>query len=185
MVNLSHEPCVPWTFADLEALPETPWRFEIVDGSLMMTPGPGRRHEVVSENLRIALREVLGRSWRVIGPQNLDLDPSYLIPDLIVISAELARHDAVLTVPADVELVVEIVSPGSRTSDRITKPVQYAAAGIPAYWRVEIEGTISLTAYALGAGDTLYTELGTWSEGQTAVVTQPFSVELPINHLKP
>jgi hypothetical protein len=72
-----------------------------------------------------------------------------------------------------------------RTSDRITKPVQYAAAGIPAYWRVEIEGTISLTAYALGAGDTLYTELGTWSEGQTAVVTQPFSFELPINHPKP
>ncbi len=185
MVNLVHEPFAPWTFADLEAIPESPWRFEILDGSLMMTPGPGRRHEVISDNLRAALRASLGASWRVIGPQNLDLDPSYLIPDLVVISAQTAKHDAVLTAPRDVALVIEIVSPGSRTTDRITKPAKYADAGIPAYWRVETEGVISLTVYTLEESASVYTELGTWSEGQTALIMEPFRVELAIDQLKP
>jgi len=41
--------------------------------------------------------------------------------------------------PAEVLLAVEVVSPGSVTTDRITKPAQYAAAGIANFWRVETE----------------------------------------------
>jgi Uma2 family endonuclease len=37
----------------------------------------------------------------------------------------------------DVELVVEVVSPDSRTRDREIKPHKYAAAGIRYFWRVE------------------------------------------------
>lgn len=39
--------------------------------------------------------------------------------------------------PADVDLVVEIVSPESQTRDRVIKPEEYAAAGIPEFWLVE------------------------------------------------
>lgn len=51
--------------------------------------------------------------------------------------------------PTDVELVIEIVSPGSVTEDRITKPAQYAAQGIGAFWRIEIDNELSLSAYVL------------------------------------
>jgi hypothetical protein len=37
--------------------------------------------------------------------------------------------------------VAEIVSPGSETTDRIVKLDQYARAGIPFYWRVELTAT--------------------------------------------
>jgi Uma2 family endonuclease len=38
---------------------------------------------------------------------------------------------------ADIDLVVEVVSPESRGRDRVTKPLEYAAAGIPEFWLVE------------------------------------------------
>jgi Uma2 family endonuclease len=38
-------------------------------------------------------------------------------------------------------LVVEVVSPGSETTDRIVKADQYARAGIQFYWRIEHAAT--------------------------------------------
>jgi Uma2 family endonuclease len=38
---------------------------------------------------------------------------------------------------ADVLLVIEIVSPGSRRTDHVTKLREYAKAGIPTYWIVD------------------------------------------------
>jgi Uma2 family endonuclease len=38
---------------------------------------------------------------------------------------------------ADVDLVVEVVSPESAKRDRVIKPEEYATAGIPEFWLVE------------------------------------------------
>ncbi len=38
---------------------------------------------------------------------------------------------------ADVDLVVEVISPESGGRDRVIKPVEYARAGIPGFWLVE------------------------------------------------
>ena len=46
--------------------------------------------------------------------------------------------DAYPTRPEHLLLAAEIVSPGSETTDRVVKPDQYARAGIPFYWRVEL-----------------------------------------------
>jgi hypothetical protein len=40
---------------------------------------------------------------------------------------------------ADVLLAVEIVSPGSRNVDLHLKPFEYADAGIPHYWLVDLD----------------------------------------------
>jgi Uma2 family endonuclease len=81
--------------------------------------------------------------------------------------------------------VVEVVSPGSITTDRVTKPAQYAAAGIPAYWRVETDPDVSLTAYRLPEGSTVYAEIGTWTRGEIAHLTEPVVVDVPIGQLLP
>lgn len=178
-------PVGQWTFDGLRALPESAWRFEIVDGGLVMTPPPGRRHEVVSAGLRTELQRQLAPGHVVLGPLGVDLAPSMRIPDLVVVSADTARSDAELTAVDELELVIEIVSPGSRLTDRVTKPAQYAAAGVGAYWRVETEDTVSLTAYILGEGAATYTELGTWGEGETARIEEPFDLEIAIDALVP
>lgn len=59
-------------------------------------------------------------------------------------------------------LVVEVVSPGSRTTDRVAKPRGYAAAGIPLFWRVETEPDLLVQAFVLRAG--AYESVGTVRE---------------------
>ena len=60
-------------------------------------------------------------------------------PDVVVYRADTI--DVTPTRPEHVLLVAEIVSPGSETTDRIVKLDQYARAGIPFYWRLELTAT--------------------------------------------
>lgn len=175
----------PWTFEDLQTLPESPWRYEIVDGGLEMSPSPSMRHQIVDRRLGMLLNTNIQPERYAFGPISVDMHPTYRIPDLVVIDSVLVHEDLPFLQPGDVELAIEIVSPGSLTTDRITKPAQYAAAGIGAYWRVETAGDISITAYVLRPDDSVYTELGTWSEGETMRVTEPFDIELEIAQLAP
>ena len=54
--------------------------------------------------------------------------------------------------PAAVGLVVEVVSPSSRKTDRFAKPGEYAEAGVDLFWRVETEPDLLLVAYRLSGG---------------------------------
>ena len=51
----------------------------------------------------------------VIGPMAVDLHPSYRIPDLIVVRVDLRKANFDPLPPNHAQLVVEVVSPGSRT----------------------------------------------------------------------
>jgi Uma2 family endonuclease len=174
-----------WTFDDLQTLPEdVDWRrYEIVDGSLVVSPSTSRVHEVVSDSVRSVIRAALPPSTRVIGPIGVDLGHSYRIPDLVVVPNRVFAVNAPLLDPSDVQLAVEVVSPGSVTTDRVTKPAQYAAAGIPAYWRVETDPEVSVAAYVLEGA--VYRELGTWRAGEIARITTPFAVEITVSELAP
>lgn len=171
-----------WTIEDVRALEVADWwRYEVVDGALVVSPAAAADHEVAGEELRAAIRAALDPELIVIGPMGLDLGTSYFVPDLLVTSRAGLRGRVMLA-PADVLLVVEIVSPGSVTMDRVLKPAKYAAAGIRAYWRVETD-PVALTAYVLPHGADVYTEVGTWGAGESAVVTVPFPVSIEIDRL--
>ena len=174
----------PWTVDDLADLPEGPWRYEIVDGSLLMSPAPAPRHEVVLASLLILLRETVPSPERVLGPAGVTFGASYRVPDLVVVREGIDLWDAKTISPADVELVIEIVSPGSVTEDRITKPAQYAAQGIGAFWRIEIDNELSLSAYVLQPGNDFYTAIGTWVEGERVDLREPFVFSFAIGQLR-
>lgn len=60
---------------------------------------------------------------------------------------------------ADVLLAVEIISPGSRSVDLHLKPYEYAEAGIPHYWVVDLGPPApSITVYHVGAPEIGYVE---------------------------
>lgn len=180
-----------WTYDELvdyvESLPHdvNPHCYEIVDGSLVVTPSPDVVHEAASDRLRAILRDAYGPDYLVGGPLDIELGRSYLTPDLVVIPRSLIGQRSRPLPPSDVLLVVEVVSPGSVTTDRITKPAQYAAAGIPVYLRLETDPELSLTAYRLPEGGTVYAEVGSWTRGQTAHLSEPFPVDVVLDQLLP
>ena len=65
----------------------------------------------------------------------IEMGTSNLVPDVTVLRPH--SSGSIWVDPADVALVVEIESEETRRYDRLLKPAVYAAAGIPAYWRVE------------------------------------------------
>lgn len=146
-----------WTVDDLDALPnDDHLRYELVDGCLLVTPPPPLRHQSAAAQLAFLLHGAVGDGWRVIGEAGLRIDRvNYRVPDVMVIAASAltkAKAD-----PGDMLLAVEVMSPSSVSTDRVTKPAQYAAAGIPYFWRVELREPVLVT-HALEGGD--YRETG-------------------------
>lgn len=81
---------------------------------------------------------VTGGGWEISTPSGVRK------PDVLVIPMAVARaaivHESPKPIPGTgVRLVVEVLSPGSRSerADRVHKVREYAALGIPQYWIVE------------------------------------------------
>ncbi|GAB3403705.1 Uma2 family endonuclease [Flindersiella endophytica] len=80
-------------------------------------------------------------------------------------------------------LVVEIVSPGSETTDTVDKPAEYAKCGIPHYWivRVDMTGVSVIERYRLDEASRSYKHLGTFMKdeaGSKPEVTNPIKIEI-------
>lgn len=169
----------PWTVADLYALPDDGLRYELVEGTLLVSPPPAPVHQLAARRLATLLAGVLPPSWEVVEAVGVSVPgDTFLIPDVVVADAELFQQPTGGFPPDRVTLVAEIVSPSSRRADRQWKPELYAEAGIPAYWRVELQGPDSpvIVAYALERGR--YMQVGHASRQETLRLAEPFVVEI-------
>ncbi|WP_375496976.1 Uma2 family endonuclease [uncultured Jatrophihabitans sp.] len=173
-----------WTLDDLADLSdEFCKRVEIVDGLLIVSPPPVPRHTYVGDILFVLLANAAPAWLHVSGSDaGFEFGRSYRKPDLSVLHTSAYRTSRALLDTADLVLAVEIESPSSITTDRITKPAQYAAAGIAHYWRVETD-PLRLVTYRLGDG--AYAETGAWSVGEVAAIDEPFAAEIDVAALFP
>lgn len=138
----------PWTEADLDDLDEH-WKYEIVDGRLLVSPRPVSRHALVVTDLSLALARVLRPGLACVAEVMLTLPTSSRVPDLIVAQRSDLSGTHTSLPPDRVLLAIEVESPSSVGEDRIRKPAEYAAAGIPAYWQVTTDDVPQITAYLL------------------------------------
>ncbi len=127
-------PVGAWTEPDLHLFPQDGHRYEIVDGSLHVTPPPDGPHESIVQALVTTLRGAAPDGWWACARLGIDCGASSLIPDVAVLRPD--SSGAIWSDPADVALVVEVETPESSRYDRLLKPALYAGAGIAAYWRV-------------------------------------------------
>lgn len=134
-----------WTQPDLQLFPQDGHRYEILDGSLHVTPPADTRHDSLVEAIVATLRSAAPPGWWVCARLGIELETSNLVPDLTVLRPH--SSGAIWVDPADVALVVEVEATETSRYDRLLKPAVYAAAGIASYWRVEA-GPV-LRAYAL------------------------------------
>lgn len=141
----------PWRFDQLDDLPDDGRRYEVVDGALVVTPPPGHLHQAVGALLLHQLQLQCPDSWQVYYEFALPLGGDGRVPDLAVVSsaAPLRGLGPYPVGPEHFGLVVEVVSPSSRKTDRFAKPGEYAEAGIPLFWRVETDPELLLVAHRL------------------------------------
>lgn len=164
---------------------------ELIEGRLLMSPSPGFKHSRAQGRLFIELDRQTPAELEVV--QDLDIDLELLPagqpgfsrrPDLIVVGEETGeRIDAEggLVRASEVRLAIEIVSPGSRRIDHVDKRRDYADAGIPYYWIVDIDDPVSMTACHL-------TEEFGYQDDQVVTGTfstaAPFPAEIDLNRLR-
>lgn len=121
---------------------------EIVDGMVVVTPSPSKRHNRLARVVANALDLAGGDDWNADTDLDIRLQDVPLTnrrPDVLVYRADTL--DVMPARPEHVILLVEVVSPGSETTDRVVKADQYARAGVAFYWRIESAATGVPIAY--------------------------------------
>jgi Uma2 family endonuclease len=163
------------TAEEFESLPENPRR-ELVDGVVHLMPAATPRHQWVKDELRSVLRQLQPAHLVTHTEGQVRIGPlHYRIPDIVVVTKDaFARNAGSYLPPEEVLLAVEVVSPGTEQQDRETKPNEYAKTGIPNFWRVETDPTITIITHAL-ANSGIYVVSGSHSSGVVHVPTLPWA----------
>lgn len=174
------------TLADWEALPEdNSAHYELQEGVLVASPRPAEPHQRALFLLAMQIHPQLPPEWTHVEDFEVVVRarplPIVRAPDLVVVPRGGGRARVAA---ADVLLAVEIISPGSRNVDTHLKAFEYADAGIPHYWLVDLDPpTPTITVFGLGAPG------GGYVESQTAsgelVVGEPFGLRIDVAALAP
>jgi Uma2 family endonuclease len=148
-----HEPIL-LTVDDLLGLPDDDGRrHELVDGILIVSPPPSVAHQEIAHRIRESLAASAPDGWRVrTGFPLWFAEDTLRVPDVMAFRHPLEHgspNQSFGIAPADVGLVVEVVSPSSCRTDRFAKPGEYADAGITHFWRVEQEPTLAVHPFVL------------------------------------
>ena len=82
-----------WTLDDLAQLPDDGRRYEIIDGSLLVSPPPSNYHQGLAFELATLLRRHHPPGYRVLSPGTVELSPNHhRQPDLLVLVATAVRR---------------------------------------------------------------------------------------------
>jgi Uma2 family endonuclease len=174
------------TAEDYESWPEEQCAgLEIVDGLVVARPSPSKRHSRLARLFANALEAASGPALAVSTGVDLRLRDVPLLsrrPDVVLYDASLP-DDALLR-PQDCALVVEVMPPGSVTTDQTDKATEYATARIPRYWRIEhdrAEKVLSVFAYRLDRTTGTYASAGMYTGKMTVI--DPVSVTIDLTSL--
>lgn len=167
-------------------LPEdTGHHYELVEGVLQVSPRPGLAHQLASGRLYRQLADQLPAELVVVQDVEVVLSTrwpaSVRAPDLVVVPDTVAKAEPARCEPGSVSLAVEVISPGSRERDEVTKLYEYSEAGIPDYWILDLDGRVTLTAYHLVDGEYAIVGRGSGS----IPLTEPAAVTVDVGGLLP
>jgi Uma2 family endonuclease len=143
-----------------DAMPEdASARYELVEGVVIASPRAVPRHQALVLALCRQLSDQVAEDLVALPEVELVIDglrgrgpATVRVPDVVVAHARALDGRPRLQ-PDDVLLVLEILSPGSRRTDRVAKLAEYAEVGIRHYVIVDPEGPITEFAIDVAGGD--------------------------------
>ena len=158
---MTAETLLPWTgrgltLAEWDAVPhDEEFRVELVEGVLWIVANPRSWHQKAMTNLTTRLEAQLPSSLVALPAVDVllaDPPPTVRAPDVVVTPTAVYETNPARLAATDALLVVEILSDGTRKVDRVLKFAEYAEAGIPQYWIVDLDAPASLLAFTLVDG---------------------------------
>lgn len=136
-------PTTEWTLEMLHALPDDGKRYELVDGELLVSPGPSVPHQSVAGELYLLLRvwarphgfEVFVAPCAITFTPHRELQPDVFVVPFV--DGKRIRDPRDLT---RLVLAIEVLSPSTARHDRVTKRRVYLDQGVAEYWIVDPDG---------------------------------------------
>ena len=134
---------VRFTYSDYLLLPEDK-RHEILDGELYVVAAPNTGHQRISRKLAVALSQHIdGRGLGEIfsAPYDVILSEENVVqPDILFVRKERSSIIGDMNLQGAPDIVIEILSEGTRRKDTEVKRKIYAGFGVAEYWIVDPEG---------------------------------------------
>ncbi|MET9392623.1 Uma2 family endonuclease [Streptomyces sp. NPDC006624] len=174
-----------WTADDLDRLPNLPPHTELIDGSLVFVSPQTIFHERAIDFFKWQLQSLAPADLEVFREFTIDLDrQNRPEPDVVVVRGDVVEDPDQTRFPAEaVLLAIEVVSEDSVSRDRETKPLKYARAKIPHYWRVENEnGRAAVHVFELEPTTGAYTGVNIFRERMKVDV--PFPADLDLTQIR-
>ena len=136
-------PKARWLADDLDALPSDGNRYEVIDGTLFVSPPPSRWHQRACFSLSRAIvdyAEALGLELLHAPIDVRASSDTQVEPDIIVLPRHFDGREANRWEPiAKLLLAVEVLSPSTARVDRTLKRQLYMARGVAEYWIVDLD----------------------------------------------
>jgi Uma2 family endonuclease len=151
-----------WTWDDYLRLPDDGQRYEIIHGVLYVSPAPRYLHQFVTARLVQFLGAfVLEHRLGVVLAAPLDvLLPGVanpVQPDVLFLKTDNLPDEAAKNFKGVPNLVIEVLSPGTRRVDLDVKLKAYEQAGVSEYWILDPERRTLVLYHLMGHS---YQELG-------------------------
>ena len=173
-----------WTAREVRdliaAAPLATPRYELVDGELLVTPGPTRWHQRAVVELVVALDAYLHIEpvgYVLTSPSDVELEPEFIAqPDLYVVPMSewrrLTRDENILY---ELLLTAEVLSPSSSRHDRVRKRPRYQRH-VPNYWIVDLDARLIERWTPDDVRPELLTDTLAWQPSGAAT---PFTLDIP------
>ena len=175
------------TYEDLYDIPENAVG-EIIEGELIVTPRPSRKHGFSSFALggELVPPYQFGRGggpggWIIIGEPEVKFGDNYLVPDIAGWKRErFPDSEETNWIAVSPDWIAEILSPGTVRVDRIKKMAVYAKHEVPYLWFIDPVAK-TLEVFKLEAGSWLLLSVF----GEDALVrAEPFTdIEIELGNL--
>jgi Uma2 family endonuclease len=164
------------SYEDLYAIPEN-MTGEIVDGGLIVTPRPSKKHVYTASRLdkEIGPPYELGRNgpggWIILVEPEIKLDENTVVPDLAGWKKErFPATEETNWISVAPDWVCEILSPSTFRTDKVKKMPLYARYGVGHIWLID-PVAMTLDVFKLEANRWFL--LGSYTENDKACI-EPF-----------